>query len=811
MIKKTLYIFIGISLLGGLVWLGKPLPQKTILGGQISVPSAPNAGKMLQSLSTGNYATVSLNAGTNVTISTTSSSITISSSGGGGSGGSGNVGTSTVPTRGQLSYWVTSGATPELLGSVGTSSIASGVGITVTNGSTAYVIGAQPSVACNTASLSVFGCLATSDYSILKTATTTFTSPLIYTLASNAVTCQTATTALPGCISAASFSKHDSATTTFSSPLVYTLGTNAVTCPTCTTGGLISLDNFTHPAAGKSATTTEIQITGGLLSTASTTINNGLFLSNLSQGFSYIGSAGLVNSQASSTIKLSWFNNDSGFVTSSGVTAVTATWPIISSGGNTPNITFGGISTTTAIGTGQVLYGTGVNTVGTVATSAPTVTAPITYSGTLGAFVGGVGGAFGCTTAASGVAGCLSNTSFDTFNNKENALTFSFPLSRAVNAISFVGLGTTTNLTNGQVVYATGVNTVSSVATGTVSSSGGITTTAGRSVIGGALAISCDVGTASVPGCIAAADWTIFNNKISTHDEFPNHAVAGMSGTTTALAISTTTNATLYPIAAFSSTLPQLALSAGAGNAQWTFRNAGGNLYISTTTVQGAATTSSAALTISGVSGSYGWAIGSSSPNAIFTSESRAGKANYEVFIGSTTPLLVLDNSGHLFLPKLVVDAAAHTYTVCGEANTFELRFDTTTCVLSAAKFKTKIADLDIGLKELMQVRPVQFYYKPTGDNVYDNNINIKHQQIGVIADEVEKIDSRLVTYDNKGEIKGFNYEQYTAWLTKAIQELAQAKGVVRRNVEENWQDLLIGLLIIGFIYQQFQIRKLKK
>lgn len=35
-------------------------------------------------------------------------------------------------------------------------------------------------------------------------------------------------------------------------------------------------------------------------------------------------------------------------------------------------------------------------TLGFIATSAPTVTAPITYSGTLGAFVGGVGGTFAC-------------------------------------------------------------------------------------------------------------------------------------------------------------------------------------------------------------------------------------------------------------------------------------------------------------------------------------------------------------------------------------------------------------------------------
>ncbi len=62
----------------------------------------------------------------------------------------------------------------------------------------------------------------------------------------------------------------------------------------------------------------------------------------------------------------------------------------------------------------------------------------------------------------------------------------------------------------------------------------------------------------------------------------------------------------------FSATAPQLSLSAGAGIAQWAFRNAGGNLYLATTTVAGTATTSISALTIIGSSGNVG--IGTTNP-----------------------------------------------------------------------------------------------------------------------------------------------------------------------------------------------------
>ncbi len=59
-------------------------------------------------------------------------------------------------------------------------------------------------------------------------------------------------------------------------------------------------------------------------------------------------------------------------------------------------------------------------------------------------------------------------------------------------------------------------NQISSVATGTVTTSGGITATAGQSIIGSGLVIGCTVATASVPGCIAATNWNTFNNKVGT-------------------------------------------------------------------------------------------------------------------------------------------------------------------------------------------------------------------------------------------------------------------------------------------------------
>ncbi len=83
------------------------------------------------------------------------------------------------------------------------------------------------------------------------------------------------------------------------------------------------------------------------------------------------------------------------------ITAVTGTWPIISSGGATPVISFGGLSTSTASVIGNIPYFSGVNTFANVATSSPLGTYPLQISGA-GALVGSATTfslAFGTTTS----------------------------------------------------------------------------------------------------------------------------------------------------------------------------------------------------------------------------------------------------------------------------------------------------------------------------------------------------------------------------------------------------------------------------
>ena len=176
------------------------------------------------------------------------------------------------------------------------------------------------------------------------------------------------------------------------------------------------------------------------------------------------------------------------------VTSVTATAPLFSSGGATPNITWAGLATTSQPTSSNLLVSNGGAGVYGVATTSLGVTAPITFSGTMGAQIGGAAGTFGCTSASAGVTGCLTGTDWSTFNNKQATLSATWPQILTGATLSFDGLSTTTPWTIGQLAYVGAGNRVTSVATSSLTINAPLTTsgTAGALVGGTALTIDID-------------------------------------------------------------------------------------------------------------------------------------------------------------------------------------------------------------------------------------------------------------------------------------------------------------------------------
>jgi hypothetical protein len=86
----------------------------------------------------------------------------------------------------------------------------------------------------------------------------------------------------------------------------------------------------------------------------------------------------------------------------------------------------------------------------------------------------------------------------------------------------------------------------------------------------------------------------------------------------------------------------------------------------------------------------------------------------------------------------------------------------------SSGRYKTAIAELDLGLAAVKKLRAIAFTW--TGSGAED---------LGFVAEEIATLDERLITRNATGEIEGVRYERLTAVLAKAVQELSARESIV--------------------------------
>lgn len=136
-----------------------------------------------------------------------------------------------------------------------------------------------------------------------------------------------------------------------------------------------------------------------------------------------------------------------------------------------------------------------------------------------------------------------------------------------------------------------------------------------------------------------------------------------------------------------------------------------------------------------------------------------------------------------VFIPGISASAGLQTAVLC-QSSGGEMIADSVACLASSGRFKNQIKPLSSGLKEIMALRPVSFHYKPEG--IFANNKNFQSERVGLLAEDVEQVDKRLVGYEKDGVTpRTVGYEQIVPVLISGMQELsakvdAQQKEIVR-------------------------------
>lgn len=262
------------------------------------------------------------------------------------------------------------------------------------------------------------------------------------------------------------------------------------------------------------------------------------------------------------------------------------------------------------------------------------------------------------------------------------------------------------------------------------------------------------------PHGIGAAPTAVFSLNISGTftGTTTNAAMFGVNGTVTG-----PPNSNLFG----SSKGTVIAGAASGTHSIATVMAAGGSTF----TTAGAAITDASTLRLTGIVAPAGTANAST---VFIQNQSSGATINKALWVRSGTTSL----DGSLTLPLLATSSAATTGTLCWTTGTGNVNVNTTlACLASSAKYKRDIRDLDIGLPQVMALRPISYELKP------EYNGAGLGRMVGLVAEEVAKVDPRLVQISDDGKgVDGVRYMQLGALLAKAIQDQqAQIESLAQR------------------------------
>ena len=129
-----------------------------------------------------------------------------------------------------------------------------------------------------------------------------------------------------------------------------------------------------------------------------------------------------------------------------------------------------------------------------------------------------------------------------------------------------------------------------------------------------------------------------------------------------------------------------------------------------------------------------------------------------EVAIGSVVPT----TSENLIVGSARVVTGLFLGVVSG-GGTSQLCLDGSgkvTLCSSSVRYKANIRDFSPGLGLIQQLKPIRFEWKGSGDSDF-----------GLVAEDVEKINPLLVTYNNNRQIEGVKYDRIGVVLVNAVKE----------------------------------------
>lgn len=446
------------------------------------------------------------------------------------------------------------------------------------------------------------------------------------------------------------------------------------------------------------------------------------------------------------------------------VTSVTGTYPVQSTGGTTPVISLAFGTTTSnlwantqtftnspvfsSLGAGTV-NSTAAGTIYNTSTSTPTVTSPITYSGTLGQFIGGASGAFACATCLTAnqtitLTGAVTGSGSTAITTAFGSAAANTVLANATGASavpSFVATSSLFTGTAGQAAYFSGTGALVGTSTLFISTAGKV-----------------GIGTTSPQDTFVVAAKTLSRFTFDFTDTTNGAAQVALTENSSLKGLfdyvgSTFSNPSIANTIRFGS-FSSTPLTIYTNGSERMRIDASGNVGIGTTTphyplevqqvgavnglnIAPVSATNQRALIALGMNAGFtkGWAFGAST--------GQNTTSDFFVYDGllATFPFQINTNDSINILTPPAAGVGA-TYLCLSTGLTIN---SGATCAASTKKVKTNIAPVTGDLAKILALVPVTFKYKP---GYYDGAL-----AEGFIAEDVAKVDPRFAEYASKKQI----------------------------------------------------------
>lgn len=132
--------------------------------------------------------------------------------------------------------------------------------------------------------------------------------------------------------------------------------------------------------------------------------------------------------------------------------------------------------------------------------------------------------------------------------------------------------------------------------------------------------------------------------------------------------------------------------------------------------------------------------------------------------------------NGHdrAFIIGCGITSTANNYTFMNNSCTFGVTRTGFLVETSAKKHKECILPLESQVENIKKLEPVSFTWKED-----------KKEDIGLIAEDVEKVLPKLVSYEDNGELHGVKYSKITAVLIKAFQEQQKQIDELKEEIKQ--------------------------